>query len=114
MPSDKVHKGPGRNRCPRKVGFLPNVITFKPVGIPMCDIETVNIAHEELEAMRLVDLMGLDQIEASSRMDISRRSFAIDLKNGRRKILEALTDGKAISIGGGHFEYIRDGMEEEE
>jgi predicted DNA-binding protein (UPF0251 family) len=98
-------KGPGRNRCPRKVGFIPDVTTFKPVGVPMMDLESITLSHEELESMRLSDLNGMDQESASSEMGISRRSYATDLKNGRRKVMKALTEGLAIRIEGGDFEY---------
>lgn len=96
------------------MGFIPDLNAFKPVGIPMKELEMVNVTHEELEAMRLVDLKGLDQMTASSKMGISRRSFATDLKNGRRKVLEALTDGKAIKIQGGDFTYEKDLEDAEE
>ncbi len=107
-------KGPGRSRCRRKVGFLPDVTTFKPLGVPMMELDTVIITHEELEAMRLIDYLGMDQESASDRMGISRRSFAGDLKSGRKKIISAFVDGKAVSIEGGDFTYRRESKFKEE
>ncbi len=80
----------------------------------MIDLDRVILTHEELEAMRLIDLLGLDQENASKRMGISRRSFATDLKSGRKKLLEALTGGMAIRIEGGDFRYKKDEGPKEE
>ena len=87
------------------VSFLPDVVAFRPRGVSVRGLENVSLTHEELEAMRLADLLGLDQETASSRMGVSRRSFAKDLKSGRRKVMEALTGGKLITIEGGVFTY---------
>ncbi len=42
----------------RKVGFVPDVIYFKPVGIPMRDLEEVELSLDELESIRLADFEG--------------------------------------------------------
>ena len=68
-------------------------------------LEQLRQLHDELEAIRLVDHLGLEQAAAAERMGISRRVFAIDLKNGRRKIADALLNGKAIEIVGGDYVY---------
>jgi predicted DNA-binding protein (UPF0251 family) len=96
------------------VGFIPELTTFKPVGVPMMELQSIILSHEELEAMRLVDLLGLDQENASSKMGVSRRSFANDLKSGRKKLLTALTKGMAIRIDGGDFRYSKEEDKEEE
>ena len=91
----------------RRIGFLPDVTLFKPHGVPMSDPEVVVITHEELEAIRLVDFLDLDQEEAASRMEVSRRSMAADLRRARWKIADALLHGKALSIEGGDFLFQR-------
>lgn len=88
----------GRPKCPRRIGYAPHVTYFKPTGIPMSQLEVVSIAMEELEALRLVDLEGLQQEEAAFQMGISRRSFWEDLQCARRKVSFALTTGRAIKI----------------
>ncbi len=71
----------------------------------MSELEVVSIAMEELEALRLVDLKGLQQEEAAFQMGISRRSFWEDLQNARKKVSFALTNGRAIEIkGNGHVD----------
>lgn len=80
---------------------------YKPHEIPLHDLEIVVISHEELEAIRLVDFVGLEQEEAATRMEISRKSMANDLKSGRKKIADALLHAKAMRIEGGDFFYRR-------
>jgi predicted DNA-binding protein (UPF0251 family) len=74
----------------------PKIVVFKPhpegSGVPII------IEHEELEALRLVDLEGLSQEEAGVRMGISRGSVWRFLKRGREKVTLALTEGRAIQI----------------
>ena len=71
--------------------------------MPLQELEVVSIALEELEALRLVDLEGLTQEEASLKMGISRRAFWEDLQSARRKVTFALTTGRAIEISGGDY-----------
>lgn len=58
---------------------------------------------EELEAVRLVDLLDLDQEEAAFYMGISRKAFWNDLMNARKKIAAALVYGMGLRIEGGSF-----------
>ena len=69
----------------------------------MSELEVVSLAMEEFEALRLVDLEGLQQEEAALMMGISRRAFWEDIKNARTKVALALTTGKAIEIKGGNY-----------
>ena len=93
----------GRPRCLRKVSGIPDVDYFKPRGIPLVNLEKVRLKVEELEAIRLVDLLDLKHEEAAQQMNVSRKTLWRDLKSGRKKIADALTSGKAIKIEGGDF-----------
>lgn len=95
--------GRGRPRCLRSVSGIPDVDYFKPRGIPLSELETVNLTVEELEAIRLVDFMGLEHEEAAEKMNVSRKPLWMDLKSGRKKVADALINGKAIEIKGGNF-----------
>jgi len=53
----------------------------------------------ELEALRLVDLLGLSQEQAGERMGISRGTVWRLLQSARRKAAQALTEGRHINIG---------------
>jgi predicted DNA-binding protein (UPF0251 family) len=88
----------------RRVAFLPNVTYFKPAGIPLRVLEEVRLSVEEAEAMRLKDIEGLEQEQGAERMNISRPTFQRVLVSSRRKIADAILNGKAIRIEGGSFE----------
>jgi uncharacterized protein len=88
----------------RRIAALPNVTYFKPAGIPMRELEEVNLSFEEAEAIRLKDLEGLEQEPAAEQMNISRPTFQRILTSARRKIADVLLNGKAIRIEGGNFE----------
>lgn len=88
----------------RRISFLPGVSYFKPAGIPLRCLEEVRLTLEEAEAIRLKDIEDLDQVVCAERMNISRPTFQRVLDSARKKIAEALLNGKAIRIEGGNFE----------
>jgi predicted DNA-binding protein (UPF0251 family) len=55
---------------------------------------------EEIELIRLIDLEGLEQEEAAERMGVSRKTAWRDLHDARRKIADALVNGKGITMAG--------------
>jgi hypothetical protein len=61
------------------------------------------LSLEELEAVRLADLLELDQEEAAFYMGISRKAFWNDLASARKKIATALIYGMGIVIEGGSY-----------
>lgn len=93
-----------RPRKPRRVAFLPGVTYFKPRGIPLRLLEEVQLSVDELEAIRLKDLEGLEQEEAAEEMGISRQTFQRVLEEAHRKVAEGLVMGRALRIEGGDYE----------
>ncbi len=93
----------GRPRCPRRVEAEPQVTYYKPRGVPVSDLDVVDLSVEELEALRLVDLEGLEQERAAARMGVSRRVLWEELDRARRKVAGALVRGCAIAIRGGSY-----------
>lgn len=91
------------NKVKRRVSCLPKATYYKPREIPLCDLEIINISIEELEAIRLCDLLQIEQNEAADMMGISRKTFWNDLQKARQKIADALVNGKAIEISGGDY-----------
>jgi predicted DNA-binding protein (UPF0251 family) len=85
---------------------------YKPAGVPLREIEIVEVSLVEVEALRLTDVEGLTQEKAAERMGISRRSFWNDLTTARKKIAYALSNGCAIQIIGGNFRLSKDNDEE--
>jgi len=87
-----------RPRIYRRIRCRLGACYFKPQGIPMRDLELVEITMEEAEALRLKHLLGLEQIEAAKKMSISQPTFQRTLQSAYKKIAEALIKGKAIRI----------------
>lgn len=91
----------GRRRGRRWISEVPSVRCFLPEGCPRT--EALSLTLEELEAVRLVDLLDLDQEEAAFYMGVSRKALWNDLMNARHKIAAALVYGMGLLIEGGSF-----------
>jgi len=90
-----------RPRIRRRVGWEPEAAYFKPRGIPVSRLEEEVLGIDELESLRLADLLGLYQEDAASRMNVSRQTFGRIVESARRKVADALVNGKALKIEGG-------------
>ncbi|ABO49874.1 protein of unknown function DUF134 [Desulforamulus reducens MI-1] len=88
----------------RQVARLPVVTYFKPQGIPMSQLSEVIIPVEELEAVRLCDLEGLEQEDCAEKMAVSRPTFHRIITAARKKIAEGLINGLAIRVEGGNYQ----------
>jgi uncharacterized protein len=88
----------------RKIDFLPEILIFKPAGVPARELQEVTITLDEMEAIRLADLEGLYQEDAAGHMNVSRQTFANILVSAHQKIAESLMFGKALRIEGGRIE----------
>lgn len=76
---------------------------FKPAGVPLRLLQEVTLAVEEAEAIRLKDLLGLEQQECAEKMGVSRPTFHRILRSAHRKVATALVNGQALRIEGGNF-----------
>ncbi len=59
----------------RMVAYNPDISYFKPRGIPLIDLEEIQITIDEYEALRLSDLMDMPYEEAANNMGVSRATF---------------------------------------
>jgi len=82
----------------RRVRGRPNSSYFKPAGIRMIELEESVLTMPEFEAIRLVDLTEVPQEEAGKQMQVSQSTLSRVLKSGRKKIADAIVNGKAIKI----------------
>jgi len=87
-----------RPKIPRHLLFKPDVYYFKPRGVPLRELEEVVLLPDELEALKLHDVDGFDQIKAAKNMKISQPTFARILNQAYKKIAQAIIYGKAINI----------------
>ena len=61
-------------------------------------LEIVELTSDEVEALRLKNIEGLDQNRCAGRMGISQSTFQRTLSSAYKKVSEALIEGKAIRI----------------
>lgn len=87
----------------RRVEQLPGCTYFKPAGVPMSELTEVVLSVEELEAIRLRDLTGIEHEACAEKMSVSRPTFHRILASARQKIARALVNGEALRVDGGNF-----------
>jgi len=87
-----------RPRLYRRIRFNPDITYFKPQGVPMRDLEVIELTTEEVEALRLKNIKDLDQAKAAEAMKTSRSTFQRILTSACKKVTKALIEGKAIKI----------------
>lgn len=91
----------------RWVEFLPSVTYFKPVGVPLAHLEEIRLTVDEVEALRLKDLEGLDQTASAARMNLAQSTFQRILTAARGKLSRALVEGRALRIEGGNYRLVQ-------
>ncbi len=89
MPRPRKHRILERKVCSR---------IYKPAGIPLDALQQIALLPEELEALNLADLEGLEQSEAAQRMGVSRSTFQRILQRAHRQVALALVEGGALRI----------------
>jgi predicted DNA-binding protein (UPF0251 family) len=92
---------------PRFVEFVPSITYFKPIGVPLSMLDEICLGIDELEALRLKEMEGLDQEECARRMNLSQSTFQRMLSAARAKLVQAVIEGKALRIEGGRYKVIK-------
>ncbi len=87
----------------RTVCGLPDASYFKPIGIPLRELEECDLSVEGYEALRLADWEGLNMDDAAQHMGVSRHTFGRILRKARHAVAEALVLGRALRIEGGTY-----------
>lgn len=90
----------------RLVKIDPKISYFKPRGVPMLDLEQVQLTVDELEALRLADFLAMSHEEAGRQMGVSRATFGRIVEQARKIVADALLHGKAINVEGGNYKRV--------
>lgn len=90
----------------RRIHGSPAAEYFKPRGVPLAELEEVNLTVDEFEAIRLADLEGMYHENAARKMNISRQTFGNIVDSAHRKIADSLVNAKALRISGGVVKMI--------
>jgi predicted DNA-binding protein (UPF0251 family) len=91
-----------RKRCYGKIDEFP--VCYKFISDQTDHHEVMRLGMEEIEAIRLKDMEGLDQEACAKEMGLTRPTFQRLLINARRKLATALVEGQTIKIGGGNYQ----------
>lgn len=87
----------------RKVCELPKREIFGPLGCDEGKNNIVNMTVDEYETIRLIDHENLTQEECAEQMDIARATVQRIYSDARYKISDAIVNGRALNIEGGHY-----------
>ncbi len=90
----------------RDVEFVPEVRCFKPAGSPLRELRETVLGVDELEALRLKEMEGLNQEECAERMNLAQSTFQRILASARKKVTQALVEGTALRIEGGNYRLV--------
>lgn len=91
----------------RRIFFQPDITYFKPAGVPMINLKETVLSFDELEAIRLIDSEKMEQNKAGEKMKISQSTLSRLLREGRKKLADAIIQGNAIKIQGGNFKMVK-------
>ena len=105
MPTKKDAGKPVKKGRPIKARIVsrePRTRQFSPrgtIGRPGYKV----LKFEEIESIRLIDYMGLDQRAAAVLMKVSQQTFSRVLRKARKSVAEALILGRIIKVAGGDY-----------
>ena len=91
---------PRPRKC-RRICALPRWNTFGPLEGGAAEL--VEMAVEEYEAVRLIDLLGCTQEECAGQMGVARSTVQQVYDRARRKLATALVEGRQLVISGGDY-----------
>ncbi len=94
----------------RKVCQMPSAREFRPAEPSPCT-SAVILCVDEYETIRLIDREGFSQEECASFMQVARTTVQMIYNSARKKIADALVEGRTLQIQGGDFRLC-DGQEE--
>jgi len=90
----------------RRIGFEPGITYFKPAGVPVAELEEIVLTMDEFESVRLKDSIGMNQESAADTIGVSQPTFHRIISSARKKIADAVVNGKAIKIEGGNVKFV--------
>ena len=91
---------PRPKKC-RRICALPRCSSFGP--LEGAADGRVEMAVEEYEAIRLIDLLGCTQEECAAQMGVARTTVQRIYAQARQKLSVFLVEGRPLTIGGGSY-----------
>jgi predicted DNA-binding protein (UPF0251 family) len=72
--------------------------------VPVASLDETILTFTEVEVIRLIDYEELGQEKVAKQMKISQPTLSRILKSARKKMADAVVNGKAIRVQGGRFQ----------
>lgn len=93
---------PMKRRC---VSAMPCCVRFVPMSEAGAGrgSEPVVLSVDEFEALRLIDLEGLNQEECARRMEVARTTVQAIYDRAREKVADFLVNARELRIAGGAY-----------
>lgn len=87
----------------KRICAFPSCSLFGPGSDVPPRENTVTMALDEYECIRLIDYEGLTQEQCAVQMDAARTTIQALYSSARRKLAQCIVDGKMLQITGGSF-----------
>mgnify|MGYP003308429774 CR=1 FL=1 len=92
-----------RNQRVRQIYAFPDYWSFSPDDAEAISSSVV-MSLDEYEAIRLIDKEGFTQEQCALQMGVARTTVTAIYENARKKIAQAIIDGKQLLISGGQYQ----------
>lgn len=92
-----------RPRKWRRVCCMPRRLRFGPLDGGVTEDGIISMTIEEYETLRLIDGEDFTQEKCAIQMHVARTTVQKLYNTARKKLAEALVNGKSLIIGGGTY-----------
>lgn len=93
-----------RGKALRMLNELPAVKGFRPLWVRASYRQAVTLFLEEYETLRLIDYENMTHEQAAEKMNVSRSTVTRIYEEARKKLAQALVEGRSFFIEGGEIE----------
>ncbi len=87
----------------RRVCALPESKRFGPLDLAADSESYIQMSVDEYETIRLIDLEAFNQEDCAEQMNVARSTVQSIYSEARKKLAEALVNGKLLVIEGGEY-----------
>ena len=92
---------PRPTKC-RRICAVPKLDELGPLHLQK-EQEPVVLSVDEYEVIRLIDSLEMNQEECAAQMEVARTTVQAIYTSARRKIADALVNGRLLKIVGGNY-----------
>lgn len=92
-----------RPRKCKRISGMPTNKKFGPIKCNCNCVDTIILTLVEFETINLIDFFGHTQLECAQKMGVARTTVQSIYASARKKIADALVNGKSIEIEGGDY-----------